>query len=600
MAAVERIEPAYGGLDTDSAPDAISKTRAPVLENFLVDRPGKLPMRGPINGTIQIYSGSPDEKPVGVWAWRNSLLIGLKANSATATRDPWVAPYRHAAAAGDLAAGHTTAYHLDLDSGAVTSLSPAANQVPGPRSTALGDVVYGIGYGSATTSTQGGSVQRHRPILKWDGTAALPTVLANAPLMAQDCRAHLNRLFVVGGMVPGTTTYAPNSLFWSDAGGPTADTLAQWQDDVSGLVNQVVIESTDPSDFGVGLAKVGRSLVVFKRRSTHLVLGSTPSTFEVRTFATDVGCIDARSIVEWKDGVFFASDQGFMWFDGQQIQNVTENLRSTVVAAMAQTAGDNGVDGGRVVASRLPNDYIFFGVGVTPATTGPSDMTFTGLYHPPRDAWVELTSDALSGGRPIDGGLAQTRTFLVDDTKVVQANALTAPETVPETERGFDSDSPIFTFDTSGAGPLFNGTGDALKNQLTAVTAWTTQVDTPIPARWWSKLARLSQSFLNSVVQRLAVDYTFAIDGGTDDGSSGWTVSLVDGRGNVLLSPTAMPSQGDPSSHAYRRQYLAEINGEAEDAQLRIEYLGPATAIKDAAIFNSHIEFEPAQKRQSF
>lgn len=566
--AVERIEPAYDGLDTDGAPDAIAKTRAPVLENFLVDRPGLLPIRGPINDPIAIYSGGVVAKPLGVWAHNDNLLVSFKSNSPTAVRDPWVGPYRRVAAAAEYGNPVATIYHVDLVSGTVTPISISGNPqfAPGICSTRLGDYTWGIGYQAATSFSANGGIHKLYSLLRWDGTAVAPTVVANGPTSAQSVRAHLNRLFVGGACAPFTLTYSPNSIFWSDHRGPLSGTLAEWQDDASGLTNEIVVDSNDPSDCIVALAKVRGALCVLKRHSVHMLLGDTPSSFVVRPVSTDVGCIDPRSVVEYSDGVFFMSERGFMHFDGVTLTNTTDNLRSSITSAAVNAVGDRGVDGGRVVAGLLPNDYILVSVGVTPNTAAGSDMTICGLYHPPRRAWASLTSDAMSCQRPVALARTLTRTVVLDEQTAFQADALTAPEIAAEAERGFD---------VGRAG------------------------DEAIPARWYSKLARLSQSFHASAVQRLAVDYTFTVDGAADDASGGWTVSLVDGRGNVLVTPTQVPAQGDPSSHAYRRQFLTDVYGEADDAQLRVEWSGPATALKDASIFQSHIEYEAAQRRGS-
>jgi hypothetical protein len=601
---VERIEPAYDGINTDSAPDTL-RTEAPVLTNFLVDRPGKLPMRGPINGAVQMYSGAAAEKPIMPWVHNNNLLVGLKANSATAVRDPWVAPFRRAAAEAELADGHTTAYHLNLETGVTSSVAVTQDNCPGSRFTRLGDFVWGTGYSRvpANTFTSNGGIQNKTNLLRWDGTVTAPTAYVNGPLGFQDIRAHLNRLFAAGGLKPSTTTYSPNSLFYSDLvtpGTTPADTLAFWQSDIApNPVNELVIDSNDPSDFIVALAKVGRALAIFKRRSIHLLLGETSDTFVVRPFTTETGCVDPRSVLEYQDGVFFASDQGLIWFDGQQLINVTQDQRSTIVAAITNTVGNRGVDGGRAVTGRLPNDYIFFGVGVTPNTAGPSLMDFTGIYHPPRTAWAELTSDALSGGRPVAAGRSLQKTFLVDDTKVIGADAVTAPESVDAVARGFDTSSVLFTFPDGGVNVLFDGTGNAARNPTTQVQAWTTEMNYSIQPTWHSKLARLAQPLQSARIARLAVDYTFQTALGADDAANGWLVSLIDGRGNTLMIDTPMPSQGAASIHAYRRQFVKELNVEADDAQLRVTFRGAAIALADAAIFNAYLDYESTHLRGS-
>jgi hypothetical protein len=602
--AVERIEPAYDGLDTDSAPDYLDKKKATVLQNFLVDRPGKLPIRGPINDAIDLYSGALVGSPVGIWSHNNNLLVGIKALSASATRDPWVAPYRRTSTAGDLGTHHTSLYHVNLETRVAAAVAAAtADTTPGPRFARLGAYTYGISYSGTSDETVNGGLQRRTSLCRWDGTAVLPTAIATtfAPSCMQDVKAHLNRLFVLGGNVPGTTgAVKPNSLFWTDQGGPVAGTLAEWQDDVSGLVNQIVVDSDDSSDFGVALAKVGRSLVVFKRRSIHMILGDTPATFTVRTFSTELGCIDPRSVVEYRDGVFFMSHQGYMYFDGQQLKSVTDDLRSSLLTAALSHVGDAGVDGGAVVAFALPNDYIGLTISHAPGASGSSHVHFSAVLHAPTEAWTSITSDALSAGAPTAGGRTLSKSYLVDDQRLFDASYVTAPEAVDEARRGFDEATTEFTFDVSGLGPLFSGTGDTLENQLTGVEAWLSVDYTVIPASWYSRLARLSQPGHKSVISRLLLDYTFQVDAAADDGGSGWYVTVVDGQGNVLLPEVQVPIQGDPSTYAYRRQFVADLFAESNDAQLRVEWRGTQPyATIEASLFGAYLEFTTAQQRRS-
>jgi len=600
QAATERIEPAFDGLDTDTAPDYLTKTKAPVLENFLVDRPGRLPIRGPIRDSIDLYTGDLIGKPVGIWSHGNNLLVGLKANSATATRDPWVAPYRRAAAEADLGVPDDTLYHVNLETRATSTVTSVdLNLTPGPRFARLGAYAWGIGYAAEATdsATLNGGVQWLTQILRWDGTAAAPTAFANGPIAAQDIKAHLNRLFVLGGREPDTTDYKPNSLFWTDPGGPTADTVAMWQDDVSGLTNEIVVDSDDPADFGVGLARISSGLVIFKRRSIHMLLGQSPATFTLRTFTLEQGCIDPRSIVEVEDGVYFLSDQGFQFFDGAQLRSTSNDLRSSLLAEALATVGDSGVDGGQAIAGRLPNGYVGLSIGTSPATTETSDIAFSGLYHAPRNAWVGFSSDAMSAGRPLGFGRALSRSYLIDDQRLFAADATTAPELAAESERGFDNAAALFTFDSGSA---FDGTDDALVNSVTGIEAWTSSLSSPIPARWHSRLAQLAQPTSLTAIKRLLLDYTFKVDGTLDDEENGWFVELVDGRGNVLLSSRRVPAQGDPSDHAYRRQYAVDVYGEANDAQLRIEWRGTESLpLVEASVLSAYLTHQPAQQRGS-
>jgi hypothetical protein len=291
-----------------------------------------------------------------------------------------------------------------------------------------------------------------------------------------------------------------------------------------------------------------------------------------------------------------------MYFDGSQLVNTSTDLRSSLLAEALTNVGDNGVDGGQAIAGRLPNGYLGLSVGLSPSTVASSEIAFSAFYHAPRGAWAGFSSDALSAGRPIGFGRALSKSYIVDDQRIFAADAVTAPEASIESERGVDNNTPLFTFDSSGSGPLFNGTANTLKNQLTTTSAWTAGDGVAIPAVWHSRLAKLAAPTNLATIRRLLFDYTFHVDGGSDDNPDGWLVELVDGMGNVLMSSRAVPTQGDPGTHAYRRQYSADIFAEAADAQLRVSWTSPtppAPALVEASALSAYLTFLPASERGS-
>lgn len=569
------IQPPYDGIDSDSAPDAIEPTKGHVVANFLVDRPGQLPIRGPLNETTVILSSSSGEKPVGVWPFNDKLLVGYRAPSATAKRDPWVAPYRKAALAADLSAALTGANALkviDLAASPVTvsSLTPTdASRVPGPRYTRLGAHVYGVSFDTTTAAVnENGGFRKLTSILRWDG-AVEPVVHVNAPRGAQDIRAHYQRLFVLGGRNPdGTGQIANNTLWYSDpiAGTtPLPDTLAAWQDDTSGLVNQIVVDSDQSDDFGAALARVGQSLVIFKRRSIHVLHGHSPSTFQVRPFTLEQGCIDPRSIVEYEDGCLFMSDQGFMWFDGSQLVNMTPLQRSSIVAAAVEHVGDAGVDGGRCVAGRLPNSYIALSIGRSSSTSNPDSSTtsFCGMLHVPRRAWATLSSDVLTGRYAISFGRSSTKTYVLDDRRIVLANKITAPEQTSSSTRGYDV--------TEGGVPLI------------------------IPAELRTRLAPLSSPLHRSQLHRFLFDYTFERSiGGEFDA---WQVQLSDGEGSNL-GVYRVRSQTAASK---RRRHVRDVFAEANDVQVVVTLPddGVTGGLVRASILPMTVEFQATRQRRT-
>lgn len=609
----QRVIPAYGGQDHDSAPESIREDQGPLVENFLVDRPGVMPLRGPLNEASILYQSGPGAKPVGLWSHGDKLLVGLKATTTVGAEvDPWVSPYRKPLTAATLAAGHNTLYFADLNTNALTAIAATADQVPGPRFTRLGGYVYGIGYDvtdAANIVLEGGGYQKRRKLLRWDGTAVAPVVHSVAPAGAQDIRAHYQRLFVLGGQEPGTAgAMQPNTLWWSDqhpTTGALPDTIASWQNNFvdPAITEYLVVDVNDPDDYGVALAKLGANLAIFKRRSIHVLYGYSSGTFQIKTFSSEQGCLDARSIVEYEDGVFFMSDQGYMWFDGAELVNVTSNLKSTLLTQAIGAVGDLGADGGRVVAGKLPNGYLGLSIGTSPASSVESSTTFCAMYHVGRRAWVNFSTDVLPTRKPTHWSRSVTKSFIVDDTRIVKANKLTSPEADPQL-RGIDSAEGLFRFAVVDASTTFSGVTDSLRNTESGVEMFpSAATNYAIPAKWYSRLIKLSTPLSLSQLHRYLQDYNFQLASGADESGSlgsGWFVTLLGGDGTVLLAEYQLPVQGQPTVYTYRRRNTQDLFTEAADLQVRIEWRGTAApALQRAELLEGTIEFTRTRERRS-
>jgi hypothetical protein len=577
------IIPGYQGLDTDTAPDNLADGFAPVHENFVVHRNGLLQMRGPLVNHTALDLGS-NEIVAGAWYWNNKVLVGLVAASVSATGEPWTGHYRKVSAEANLALGETTMKLVDLDALTVSNVSAGVTQanIIGGRGARLGGHTYGIAYASSAASVnENGGRLWLRKLLRWDGTTTAPTAYTNAPEGAQDIRTHLNRLFVLGGrsnhIGSSLTTIQANALYFSDNVIPAAglaDAASSWQNDATGLLNIMIVDSDNANDFGVGLAKVGDNLVIFKRRSVHILYGYSSDTFQLRTVTSDIGCLDQRSIVEYEDGCYFLSDQGYMWFDGEQIVNTSENLRTSLAVAGAQTVGDAGVDGGRAVATKLANDYVLLSIQKQTFSTGAQvadSSRFCALMHTPTGRWSKFSSDATANPTPVHVSRTLSQPYLIDGTRVQKCHLLTAPEQAAEADRGYDK--------VGGASP-------------------STQ---EIPSKWWSALYQLSTPPYYSQLHRFMFDYGFVVDGAADGAHGGWYVQLVDGTGTVLHTEYQVPSAGDPTGYLFRRRDVADSFNEAGECQVRVEWRGTGTplALVKAEIYGGTIEFSTARQRRS-
>lgn len=580
----EFLQPATGGLNTDSSPLTINRDQAPVLRNFLTARAGKLVMRGPITTCIteddELY-----KDVIGVHHANNTMILSAR-DIAGGTREPWVATYRKAAAAADLAEALVYLWQIDEDdtvtehdSAALALAGTTIEEIPGPRSTQIGDDFYAISYGSLFNVDEHGGWLPLSQVVHAQFAVSFDTWagMTNGPRGCIDLRGHLNRLFVLGGTQPGDLTGINNSaLYWSIDGGPSTGNANEWEDPVSGLVNQLIVESEDESDVGMGLAKLGPNLCIFKRRSVHVLYGTSPANFVVRRVLTGIGCLDPRSIVEADDGVYFMSDQGFMFYDGSQLVNVVENRLTTDVTGEAiRLVGDNGIDGGRVEAHRLADGHISLVIAQdTWEEDGNTDVVFSGIYHRLTDSWWEFTARVFTTptDRPTRVMRVARRTVAMCDQRIYDAQYILFPEAADADVRGTD----------------FNGL--TFGNYVS------------IPARWESRLLQLASPINRCTLRRLMLDYYLHLLGEVDDDDdhAGWSYELITGDGTVLLENRTTPIQGDDSQYVFRRRLVEDVIAECDDVQLKVWWNNEIDVpLPRAELQGAWFEFQPGRQRHS-
>jgi hypothetical protein len=207
------IPPPHNGLNTVAPPGELPAGTAPLVKNFLPQYSGKMLMRGPIGNTpypsINVAGSSQSRFAiVGAWNFDDKILLSF-ANLGSATEKfvpPWAQPFWRATEAKQLGTGYGRILSCDVKTGAVSPITIVTGErAPMGYGARLGRYVYGPSYGSEgqSTGTLMGGLQYKRPLLRWDGTTALPTPYTKGPFSAQYVKAHLERLFVLGGTDPG-------------------------------------------------------------------------------------------------------------------------------------------------------------------------------------------------------------------------------------------------------------------------------------------------------------------------------------------------------------------------------------------------------------
>ncbi len=542
----QRIKPASQGLNTEAAPDYLDEEQAPVVQNLL-PRPGKLVMRGPIRDTIASASGTPKTRLEGTITFGDEAVVCLQTDAAA-----------------------YFALHINAKTQVRTALATTEAQVPGLRTSArIGTRSYTFSRGST------------KNMISYTGGVALPTALttAVAPAGGVDITTHLERLWVLGATGPGGTGGGDDTLIWSAPGGlRTSPAAGDWKDNVSGLLNQIVI-GTDDDGRLMGFGKAGRELVVFRRKAIYIVYGQTVSSLAVRKITSEFGCVSRDTIVNIRDGCYFLADQGYMYFDGAQITNASNpNMRSELVSIVRQLdtrvfsdAVDLPQEAGTqhtayFSATDLGTGAIVLSMGVSTDSPSSDNWSYTSLlawmYDVDRQVWTSLVS-----GLGVRGHLfkVSNRPAIFNDAEFLFLDELTIPEALKDSLRGRDSRNGVD--------------------------------QTAIVALWSSRLQRLASPGERSQLQRLLFDYKFVRDGQAS--GNGWRVSLRDGSNNVLLPATDVPAQADPPTQLYRYRASLDCFAEANDAQLTVSWDPGASppALAAAEIYDTTLEFQVTRRR---
>lgn len=595
----------------------------------------------------------------GAWNFNNKILIGFVSKSGTAVVPPWVVPYYITSLESELSKPSTTTALIDIVSGSITKVVMAnTTAVPCGPGVRLDKYVYGYGYGfSSTFVDSNGARHGLRPLIKWSGSTAEPTIYTTGPKSGHYAKGHLSRLFVLGGQMKnewtlkgyfiglqwelgkkqinfvdkqqweelkvgdeikatgipvGTTItskiiagserhigisnatteakekvtativserYEPNTLFYSVQNGPVTDSYDGWKDEVSGLLNKILVGNDDQNDFGVALAIVNQTLLIFKRRSIWALYGYSPSTFQVKNLTSERGCIDPYSVYEDDGGVYFMSQHGIEYFDGYQFRLVDEPIANITRPYARYHSGDRGthdptVDYGRVTITYAGNDYIFVTIsGQDPSAGTGGSNRWAGYMHTGTGNWSEFSTSCWAfSGAPHFVGNTGSIPWAWDGRQINPMPFLTDP----------------WSADTIGHPQVDVEIGGSKFG---------------IPAKYWTDRIALSSPGYVSQYNRFLFDYRFP--NGASDASAvdGWFVTLFGHKANETPIPeTQVPGQAQLASTEYLngRRWEKDTFNEAIDGRLQVEWKSTKTTdVKLAEVYDATVELQVARKRRS-
>lgn len=380
--------------------------------------------------------------------------------------------------------------------------------------------------------------------------------------------------------------FSGNSLYWSRQGGPTSDTAATWKDEVSGLVNQIVIGDDDRNDFGVALGVVNQSLIIFKRKSVWALYGYSPATFQVRNLTYEFGCVDPNSVCEAHYGIYFMSQNGLMYFNGESFTQVDEAISNIIAPLVSEVAGETEEQDpetyfGKVSVSGIGGGYLMLSIQKqknSEPNAGdhgkPAPPSFVGILHMESGNWSEFTSDNLkSNGIPTHVGINNQRPWVFDGQYVTQIPDVTS---VNDKVNLDSAHSPA----------------------------------TAIPAKLRTDRIPLSSPGYMSQFNRIMQDYTWPNGATDEEAEPGWYITVRNADSDEILTTVQVPGHADPTGrgpidgpapgvYINGRRFEVDCFDEAADAVLEIEWKDDDLAVRNPELYDATFEVQLTRKRRT-
>ena len=163
----------------------------------------------------------------------------------------------------------------------------------------------------------------HNAPWKWDGSTF--SALANAPAKGRYPVLHKEKLFCAD-------TENLSTLRWSDSFLPET-----WPG-----VNYWDIKKGD-GDIITALVKFIGELIIFKKRSTHTLKGTSLDDFSLQELDSKIGAVGPRAVTQYKNHLYVISDNGIFAFNGIKYVNLTSLLIPKLWSGVNQAHLDKAV-----------------------------------------------------------------------------------------------------------------------------------------------------------------------------------------------------------------------------------------------------------------
>ena len=384
---VERFDDFTGGLNLRADQFQLARNESPDMLNVEIDPRGGIFSRGAmreINTTPVIASGD----------WLPHRLFPFQGDTPNLMLTTTTRVYRSTGANFSL-----------LESSAGVPVTPV--QSHGACFAQWANTLYMVLGTAGSGGFSWSSGNAYATALTASGTAPHAWQAAPAPAehkipTAQHILVHANRMFVANTTEAGVAH--PNRVRWSIEGIPD-----NW------------IE-TDYIDFDGGgngitaIASVQGQLIVFKPNAIFIVYGYDSEDHQVVQLSAKLGCQSHDYVVASETGVYFYSHpQGLFYYNGSQIVDLFENLKSMFPLGYINFSADEQISVSYV------NRRVWVSLPYS-KTTNATTPTVSFIYDPSISGGSWIAHQAADGYAPIGGtdftpSDGVTRYYMIHPTK---------------------------------------------------------------------------------------------------------------------------------------------------------------------------------------
>lgn len=252
-------------------------------------------------------------------------------------------------------------------------------------------------------------------------------------------KSHLGRMFAAW-TVENSINFK-NRLRFSHPGEPE-----DWR-----TLDYIDIDPGVKGDEITGLAEWGDQLLIFKRRSVHILSGYSPETFQVTPLTLEVGAVSQEAIASSEQGIaWFDADRGVFLYSGSAISWLWEKLVAKITDNTIQTAFRSVVTCGWLAGRLYCN---------VPWESGATTNTRAFVYDPVVQAWTVHQYDGQFGLGPMasfkpNNALTLSLGCSPSTNFVFSVESGSALDNVGGTDEGFDSYFVTAWFDAGAPGVL--------------------------------------------------------------------------------------------------------------------------------------------------